>query len=94
MKLSKFKEIANNYKSFIFDCDGVLWKGGKKISFAFEALNYLKNNNKNIFFISNNCVRSRKTIVERLKNYGFETNEKYIHLSSSLLAFHIKKDYP
>ncbi|KAL4426912.1 hypothetical protein ABPG74_012912 [Tetrahymena malaccensis] len=90
---SQFKELISKYDNFFFDCDGVLWKSSNnKIKYAFEALNVLKNEGKNVFFISNNCMRSRRVIQERLKNFGFETTQGHIHLSSSLLAHYIQRE--
>ena len=40
-------------KVFVFDCDGVLWKGAKPIAGAAETVNYLKDKGKSVFY----CVR-------------------------------------
>lgn len=37
-------------KVFMFDCDGVLWRGQKPISGAIETLNYLKENGKSVYY--------------------------------------------
>ena len=37
-------------KVFMFDCDGVLWRGAQPIDGAIDTLNYLKEHGKNIFY--------------------------------------------
>ena len=37
-------------KVFMFDCDGVLWRGQKPIVGAIETLNYLKENGKHVYY--------------------------------------------
>ena len=37
-------------KVFMFDCDGVLWRGQKPIVGAIETLNYLKENGKQVYY--------------------------------------------
>lgn len=74
-----FSDVIGKYDNFFFDCDGVLWNSSnQRISGSFEALNNLKKEGKNIFFISNNCMRSRRFIKERLHRFGFDTQEDHI----------------
>lgn len=37
-------------KVFLFDCDGVLWRGAQAIPRAMETVNYLKDNGKMIYY--------------------------------------------
>ena len=37
-------------KVFMFDCDGVLWRGAQPIDGAIDTLNYLKDHGKSIFY--------------------------------------------
>lgn len=46
-------------KVFMFDCDGVLWRGKTPIRGAVETLNYLRNNGKSIYY----CVLSGEGIL-------------------------------
>ena len=43
-------------KVFLFDCDGVLWKGAKPISGAVETVKYLKDKGKSVFYCVSGCV--------------------------------------
>lgn len=42
-----FKDI----KVFLFDCDGVLWKGSQLIDKAADTINYLTNQGKYVYFV-------------------------------------------
>lgn len=42
-----FKDI----KVFLFDCDGVLWKGAQLIDKAADTINYLTNQGKYVYFV-------------------------------------------
>lgn len=68
----QINSIIQKYKVFLFDCDGVLWKSGKKIEENFWILNHLQEQQKQIYFISNNCMRSREEILNRFHDYGYK----------------------
>jgi 4-nitrophenyl phosphatase len=58
------------YKGYIFDMDGVIYTGKKLIPGAIEALEFLKNREKKIVFVSNNSTRSREDYAERIADMG------------------------
>lgn len=92
--ISSFTEIADKYDSFIFDCDGVLWHTGLKLDKAFETLNILKEQGKNIFFLTNTSTKSRKKYIHKLNTFGFETSVNNIYPSSYVAPAYIKLHYP
>jgi 4-nitrophenylphosphatase len=54
-------------KVFLFDCDGVLWKGAKPISGAVETVKYLKDKGKSVFYcVSVLCLAFpyRQTVLQ------------------------------
>lgn len=67
MKLANIKSLINKYKYFIFDCDGVLFRGNKVISNSFETLNYIKRQNKKYALLTNNSLRSRSSFLSLVK---------------------------
>lgn len=69
--------IAEKYDGFIFDLDGTVYRGDNLIAGADHTINYLKENNKKVIFISNKTTGSASDYYNILKNYGVnaELNE-------------------
>lgn len=93
-KISSFTELVENYDTFIFDCDGVLWHAGEKLDKAFETLNVLRERGKNVFFLTNNSTKSRKKYTQRFATLGFETPSDHIFSSSYIGPAYIKLQHP
>lgn len=50
--MQKFtSNLINNYDTFLFDCDGVLYYGDTPIKTAINVVNKLIDLNKNVYFI-------------------------------------------
>eukprot|EP01006_Ploeotia_vitrea_P050773 TRINITY_DN67500_c0_g1_i2.p1 TRINITY_DN67500_c0_g1~~TRINITY_DN67500_c0_g1_i2.p1 ORF type:complete len:154 (+),score=17.71 TRINITY_DN67500_c0_g1_i2:505-966(+) len=93
-KINGVKDILNQYNCFFFDMDGVFWRGSETIQAAVEAFKLLKANNKKVYFVTNNCTRSRQTYVEKLKGVGVETPKENVFAASSIVAEYIKLKHP
>ena len=74
-----------NYENFIFDLDGTVWHWTKLIKGADKVFRELEKLNKNVFFLTNNCVLSRKGFAKKLTNFEIETNTEQI-INPSLAA--------
>ncbi|KAL3943297.1 MAG: hypothetical protein SGBAC_002625 [Bacillariaceae sp.] len=60
LKLSEpQKELLDTVDVFIFDCDGVIWRGDSLIEGIPETLDKLRKANKRMFFVTNNSTKSR-----------------------------------
>lgn len=59
-----FKKILLGYDIFLFDMMGVVWSGNKKIVGTDETLEFLKENNKTNFFLSNSPILSESLKFE------------------------------
>ena len=55
---------------FIFDCDGVIWKGDSLIPGVPEVLEKLRAAGKKIFFVTNNSTKSRKGYKAKFDSLG------------------------
>lgn len=44
-------KLLQTTKAFLFDCDGVIWKGNQPIAGSIETLNYLKKIGKLVFYV-------------------------------------------
>jgi len=93
-EIASFSEILDKYDNFIFDCDGVVWKGHTHIESGFFALNKLKSLNKNVFFITNNSAKSRKEYHEKFLGFGYDGDIENIYPMSSVGPQYIKAAHP
>lgn len=60
LKLSEpQKELLDAVDVFIFDCDGVIWRGDSLIEGIPETLDKLRAAGKRMFFVTNNSTKSR-----------------------------------
>ncbi|KAK3257536.1 hypothetical protein CYMTET_33386 [Cymbomonas tetramitiformis] len=64
--------------TFIFDCDGVLWKGGNAINGSIEALTALRRAGKQLFFVTNNSAHSRAEMVQKFSRLGLDVEKTEI----------------
>lgn len=57
----------------MFDCDGVLWHGEKTmIGKAFRNIEWLEEQGKKVFFVTNNASVSRESMVKKMQNAVFQ----------------------
>lgn len=65
-------ELLNQLDAFIFDCDGVIWKGDTMISNADKMLKYLRSQGKRIFFFTNSSMKSRTGYMAKFHRLGID----------------------
>lgn len=95
--VESFKELADKYKLFIFDCDGVIWNQFKFIDYCQETLTYLHENSKLIQLLTNNSLWTKETLQDPfLKSENLKTaiSKEQIFSASSLVCLNIKNNYP
>jgi hypothetical protein len=63
---------------FIFDCDGVLWKGETIIEGAAQVLDKLREQKKTIYFVTNNSTKSRQGYISKFASLGIHVNPEGI----------------
>ncbi len=66
------------YKGYIFDMDGVLYRGDTLIPGAVETLEALRRRGSRLVFVSNNSTRSREDYAERIAELGLPIAEEEI----------------
>eukprot|EP00834_Sanchytrium_tribonematis_P003878 NODE_167_length_14562_cov_0.357256.p8 type:complete len:280 gc:universal NODE_167_length_14562_cov_0.357256:1832-993(-) len=84
------KSIIDKYDTFLFDMDGVLWQGNKLIQNSIETIQLLKDNNKQIYFVTNNSTKSRTSYVKKLKKLGLEIDKNHCFGSASMTALFLQ----
>lgn len=55
---------------FIFDCDGVIWRGDLLIDGVEAVLEKLRAAGKRMFFVTNNSTKSRKGYKAKFDSLG------------------------
>merc|ERR1719478_133741 len=71
-KLTVPSDLLDKVDVFIFDCDGVIWKGDSLIDGVPAVLAMLRAAGKKIFFVTNNSTKSRKGYPGKFKGLGLE----------------------
>lgn len=79
-------KFLSNIDAFIFDCDGVLWRGAYPIKGAAATLNKLKAMNKKVMFVTNNSTKSRAQYVSKLATYNLIAEEQDVFSASYAAA--------
>lgn len=79
-------KLLDKTDCFIFDCDGVIWKGDSVIPGIPETLAKLRAAGKKIFFVTNNSTKSRKGYLGKFKSLGLNDVEPEEIFSSSFAA--------
>ena len=89
MKKINLKKI----KGFIFDLDGVVYRGTKPIKNAVKKINELLKKNYKVAFLTNNSTKSQKEFTKKIVKCGININPKFIITTSVATANFISKKY-
>lgn len=85
----------NNYKGYLIDLDGTMYKGTEKIEAASDFVKRLRNKGIPYLFVTNNSSRTPAQVAEKLCDFDIPANEKLIFTTSQATANYIygqKKD--
>ena len=63
-------------KGFIFDLDGVVYRGSKPIKSAVKKINELLKSNYKVAFLTNNSTKSQKEFAKKIIKCGIYINPK------------------
>jgi len=85
------KELLNDIDVFMFDCDGVIWKGHSVIEGVPYVLNKLRALGKRIFFITNNSTKSRNGYKKKFDSLGLDVSADEIFSSSFAAAIFLEQ---
>ena len=78
--------IADAYEAFLFDLDGVLYRGAVPVPEAARSVARLRSLGKRIVFVTNNSGRTPKGVAERLDDVGIEADPTEIETSALTTA--------
>lgn len=62
--------LLEAYDTFLFDCDGVLWRGDHLLPLVVETLHLLQSKGKKLIFVTNNLTKSREQYLKKFIKFG------------------------
>jgi glycerol-1-phosphatase len=78
--------IADDYDAFLFDLDGVLYRGDRPIPGAAGVVTYLRDVGKGITFVTNNSARTPEAVAAHLASVGVRAAPEEIETSALTTA--------
>jgi HAD superfamily hydrolase (TIGR01457 family) len=78
--------LVDRYDAFLFDLDGVLYRGNEPVAGAAEAVEGLRGMGKRIAFVTNNSARTPPMVVELLREVGVRADPDEIETSALATA--------
>eukprot|EP00274_Cyanoptyche_gloeocystis_P006926 CAMPEP_0196655780 /NCGR_PEP_ID=MMETSP1086-20130531/8195_1 /TAXON_ID=77921 /ORGANISM="Cyanoptyche gloeocystis , Strain SAG4.97" /LENGTH=312 /DNA_ID=CAMNT_0041988277 /DNA_START=273 /DNA_END=1211 /DNA_ORIENTATION=+ len=83
-------ELLDKVDTFLFDCDGVIWRGDEAISGVHDVIAFLRSKNKRLVFVTNNATKSRKQYLQKFLDLGLDVYEDEIFSSSFAAAAYLQ----
>ncbi|XP_057477982.1 phosphoglycolate phosphatase 2 [Actinidia eriantha] len=83
-------DLFHSVDAFLFDCDGVIWKGDKLIDGVPHTLEMLRSKGKKLIFVTNNSTKSRRQYAKKFHSLGIAVTEEEIFSSSFAAAMFLK----
>ena len=85
--------LIEKYEFFIFDCDGVIWRGLEPLPGANELINKLESLNKGVIYVTNNSTKTKQCLADTISNVVGVTvkNPMSLYSSGTALADALKK---
>lgn len=84
--------LLSKTEVFIFDCDGVIWKGDSLIDGVPAVLDKLRKAGKMVFFVTNNSTKSRKGYLKKFQELGLDVKPEEIFSSSFAAAAYLEQN--
>ncbi|GAB5371976.1 hypothetical protein AAMO2058_001626000 [Amorphochlora amoebiformis] len=89
--IDKAKDLLDSVDTIIFDCDGVIWKGDTLIDGIPETLDFLRQQGKTIYFVTNNARKSRAGFKKKFDDLGLSISSEEILSSAFAAAAYLDK---
>ncbi|KVI01134.1 phosphoglycolate phosphatase 2 [Cynara cardunculus var. scolymus] len=84
------RDLFDSLDAFLFDCDGVIWKGDTLIDGVPQTLEMLRSKGKKLVFVTNNSTKSRRQYAQKFQSLGISVTEEEIFSSSFAAAMYLK----
>ncbi|XP_051128656.1 phosphoglycolate phosphatase 2-like [Andrographis paniculata] len=82
--------LLDSVDAFLFDCDGVIWRGDALIDGVSDTLEALRAMGKKLIFVTNNSTKSRRLNAKKFHSLGISVSEDEIFCSSFAAAMYLK----
>lgn len=87
--------MLKSRKTILFDCDGVLWRGGHALPGAKELVEALRNAGVRVLFVTNNSTKSRVEYLHKIeKVLGIQADAEDVFCSAYAVAALVKEVAP
>jgi ribonucleotide monophosphatase NagD (HAD superfamily) len=81
------RTFLDDHDVFLFDCDGVLWRGGDGLlPGTMQTLDLLNSMGKHIIYVTNNAAKSRAAYAKRFASLGLKVTKEQVVPSSFVAA--------
>mmetsp|Transcript_62681 Transcript_62681/g.136122 ORF Transcript_62681/g.136122 Transcript_62681/m.136122 type:complete len:400 (-) Transcript_62681:230-1429(-) len=90
-KLTMPYDLLGGVDIFIFDCDGVIWRGDSLIDGVPAVLDKLRAMGKRCFFVTNNSTKSRAGYKAKFTSLGLDIPPEEIFSSSFAAAAYLEQ---
>jgi len=85
--------MLREFKAFIFDLDGCVYRGSIPIPGAADTIAHLRKFGKKILFLTNNATRTPEQYVEKLKGMKIDADVDDVLTSGTATAVFLRKKY-
>ncbi|KAF9262788.1 2-phosphoglycolate phosphatase [Marasmius fiardii PR-910] len=85
----EYAKLLDQYDTWMFDCDGVLWNGDRLVPGATDVLRMLREREKKVIFVTNNATKSRKNYKGKFDQLGVEAHVDEIYGSAYATAIYV-----
>ncbi|MGR9048960.1 TIGR01457 family HAD-type hydrolase [Halobacillus faecis] len=80
------------YKGYLIDLDGTMYKGAERIEGAAEFVEHLKSKNLPFMYLTNNSSKTVDQIAEKLNQIGVHAKPEQVYTSSLATAEYIRSE--
>lgn len=87
---AEMKKYVKEYKGYLIDLDGTMYKGAESIPEAAPFIERLRRTGKPFFFLTNNSTSNPEEVAHKLNRFNIEAYEHEIYTSSLATADYLK----
>ncbi len=85
------KEEYKKFKNFVFDLDGTVWYWDELVQGAKEGIDFLRDNGKEVYFLTNNSMLFPSGFKERLDMLGIDTEISRIICPADFIVSYLRE---
>ena len=90
----KGEPIVKNYKAYLIDLDGTMYKGTDEIDGAAQFIDYLNRNEIPHLYVTNNSTKTPDQVVDKLREMKIDAKPEEIVTSALATADFISEEHP